>query len=198
MKTPFQILENLTNTPSDINEHILVLKKYAEECESITEFGVRWVVSTFAFIFAHPEKLTSIDLFHPSHFGTSANNRIDFIENYAKNYGINFKFVIGDSSSVEIEETDLLFIDTLHRYGQLKIELEKHASKCKKYIILHDTTLFAFEDEGIDYIKTNLDNSKMGLWPAVEEFLQKNQNWYIVEKRSNNNGLTVLGRRFNI
>ena len=106
--------------------------------------------------------------------------------------------MIGDSSSVEIEETDLLFIDTLHRYGQLKIELEKHASKCKKYIILHDTTLFAFEDEGIDYIKTNLDNSKIGLWPAVEEFLQKNQNWYIVEKRSNNNGLTVLGRRFNI
>ena len=198
MKTPFQILENLTNTPSDINEHILVLKKYAEECESITEFGVRWVVSTFAFIFAHPEKLTSIDLFHPSNFGTSANNRIDFIENYAKNYGINFKFMIGDSSSVDIEETDLLFIYTLHRYGQLKIELEKHASKCKKYIILHDTTLFAFQDEGIDYIKTTLDNSKIGLWPAVEEFLQKNQNWYIVEKRSNNNGLTVLGRRFNI
>lgn len=195
MRSPFQILENLSSTPSDINEHVLTLKKYAEECDSVTEMGVRWVVSTFAFVFAHPKTLRSIDLFHPSHWGLAANSRIVFVENYAKANGINFTFQTGDSSVIDIEETDLLFIDTLHRYGQLKIELKKHANKCKKYIILHDTTLFAFQDEEIDYINTNLDNSKIGLWPAVEEFLEENKNWYVVEKRSNNNGLTVLGRK---
>jgi hypothetical protein len=40
-----------------------------------------------------------------------------------------------------------------------------------------------------------LHTSKQGLWPAIEEFLEKNKQWYIVEKRSNNNGLTVLGRK---
>jgi hypothetical protein len=195
MRSPFQILENLSSTPSDINEHVLTLKKYAEECDSVTEMGVRWVVSTFAFVFAHPKTIRSIDLFHPSNWGPAANSRIDFVEKYSKANGIDFTFQTGDSSVIEIDETDLLFIDTLHKYGQLKIELQRHANKCKKYIILHDTTLFAFQDEGIDYINTNLDNSKQGLWPAIEEFLEQNKHWYIVEKRSNNNGLTVLGRK---
>ena len=31
---------------SDINEHISVMHKYANECEHITEFGVRTGVST--------------------------------------------------------------------------------------------------------------------------------------------------------
>lgn len=195
MRSPFQILEHITSTPSDINEHILTLKKYAEDCDSITELGVRWVVSTFAFIFAHPKKITSIDLFHPSHWGEEANSRIKFVENYSIKNKIDFSFIAGNSCDIEIEDTDLLFIDTLHRYGQLKIELEKHSKKCKKYIILHDTTLFAFIDEGIDYIDTKLDTSKIGLWAAVEEFLQENKDWYIVEKKSNNNGLTVLGKK---
>lgn len=195
MTTPFQILENITETPSDINEHIPVLKKYAEECDSITELGVRWVVSTFAFLFAHPKKITSIDLFHPSHWGDVANNRMSYVERYAKNFNVKFNFLIGDSTVIDIQETDLLFIDSLHTYGQLKIELQKHANNCKKYIVLHDTTSFAFKDEGVDYSNTTLHTSKQGLWPAIEEFLEQNKHWYIVEKRSNNNGLTVLGRK---
>ena len=48
--------------PSDINEHLPTLKKYAEECEHITEMGVRWVVSTFAFMAGLPKKLISYDI----------------------------------------------------------------------------------------------------------------------------------------
>ena len=45
-----EIYEGLCSTPSDINEHLPTLKKYAEECEHITEMGVRWVVSTYALL----------------------------------------------------------------------------------------------------------------------------------------------------
>ena len=45
---------NLVNTPSDINEHLPTLRKYAEECDHITEMGVRWIVSTYAFLAAKP------------------------------------------------------------------------------------------------------------------------------------------------
>ena len=37
------------DTASDINEHLPVLKEYAQKCETITEMGVRAVVSTWAF-----------------------------------------------------------------------------------------------------------------------------------------------------
>jgi hypothetical protein len=36
---------------SDINEHLPTLYKYASECESIIELGVRGVISTYAFIY---------------------------------------------------------------------------------------------------------------------------------------------------
>jgi len=50
------------NTPSDINEHLPTLKKYAEECSHITEMGVRWVVSTYGLLMGKPKKMISYDI----------------------------------------------------------------------------------------------------------------------------------------
>ena len=36
-------------TPSDINEHLPVLRDYASKCTHITETGVRSAVSSYAF-----------------------------------------------------------------------------------------------------------------------------------------------------
>ena len=52
--------DTLCNRGSDINEHLPTLKKYSEECDHITEMGVRWLVSTFAFLMGKPKKLVSI------------------------------------------------------------------------------------------------------------------------------------------
>lgn len=183
----------LVNTPSDINEHLPVLKKYAEQCEHITEMGVRFVVSTFAFILAKPKKLISIDLFHPSQYGDTY--RLDLISTYAKDNNIDFVFKLENTTNCIIEPTDMLFIDTLHVYGQLKKELELHAPNVNKYIIFHDTTTFANIDEGYYYNTSELDKlnkSYIGLWPAIEEFLNSNTEWKIVERLTNNNGLTIL------
>ena len=99
---------------------------------------------------------------------------------------------------MEIEPTDLLFIDTLHTYTQLSQELKLHASKVKKYIILHDTTTYGFKPEPSDWqtenIMENYVYNDKGLWPAVTEFLDSNRSWIVLEKRENNNGLTVLKR----
>ena len=100
------------------------------------------------------------------------------------------------------EKFDLVFIDTLHVYGQLKRELEKFSKIAETYIILHDTTVDA---EYGEIIRQNLDFEKIkeltnfsdeeltkGLWPAVEEFIAKNNDWEIQKKFENNNGLTIL------
>ena len=95
-----------------------------------------------------------------------------------------FVFHQADVLWVDIEETDLLFIDTLHDYEQLVQELALHARKARKYIVLHDTTTFG---------ETGETPGHRGLWPAVEEFLSRG-GFQVKERYSNNNGLTVLER----
>jgi len=176
------------NHPSDINEHLPTLKKYAEECEHITEMGVRWVVSTFAFMMGNPKTLISYDYDDTPNIGV--------VYELSEMAGINFRFEKADTRNLTIEETDFLFIDTLHHYDQLKIELELHGNKARKYIGFHDTTAFEFDGE----IYTNDPNAAnreegKGLWKAIEEFLESNPHWELHERFTNNNGLTILKRK---
>jgi hypothetical protein len=182
----------ITNEPSDINEHLPVLKRYAEECTHVTEMGVRWVVSTYAFLAARPERLISIDMQHPSTWNAS----LDDVESYAEEINCNYTFWLTNNLEIEIEETDLLFIDTWHSYKQLKAELNLHASKVKKYIILHDTVLYGTQDELNSYDAWGWVNEseEKGLIPALDEFLENNENWIRHEVLTNNNGLTILKR----
>ena len=40
METLEEMYEKLCTTESDINEHLPIIKKYAEECEHVTEIDV--------------------------------------------------------------------------------------------------------------------------------------------------------------
>lgn len=187
------IYENECVIPSDINEHLPTLLKYANECDHITEMGVRWVSSTWPLLLSNPKKMISYDIVkHP---------KIDEVIELANENKLNYQFIEDDVLKTNIEETDLLFIDTLHTYNQLICELELHSDKSKKYIILHDTTSFGSVDEVIynhasSDIK-NLETKKQGLWTAVIDFLEsdKGKNWQIHERHMNNNGLTILKRK---
>jgi hypothetical protein len=187
--------DNKKNTHSDINEHMDTLAKYASHCGHITEMGVRSVVSTWAFLSAKPKRLVSIDI-NPA--------PIENAMTLAALNGIDMDFIIGDTvdPNFEIEETDLLFIDTWHVYRQLKKELKQHSHKARKYMIFHDTTTFGHVDEGENPISHTFSQhardaevEKQGLFTAIEEFLEENDEWYITEKFANNNGLTVLCRK---
>ena len=175
---------------SDINEHLPTLAKYASLCEHVTEMGVREVVSTWALLRGKPKKLISYDIY------TSTGIRP--AKDGAKEIGVDFTFIEENVLDVTIEETDLLFIDTWHKYGQLIQELNLHANSVRKYIILHDTTKYAIVDEqswdGKYKDQRTESKGKTGLWTAVTEFLDDNPNWAIKERFTNNNGLTVLER----
>jgi ornithine carbamoyltransferase len=185
--------QHLADTISDINEHLPTLKKYAEECTHVTEMGVRWIVSTYAFLAARPETMVSIDMQHPSKWKAS----IEDVENYANEINCKYKFWQANNLEIEIEETDLLFIDTWHSYKQLKSELELHASKVRKYIIVHDTVLFGTQDELNSYDAFGWFNGfeQKGLMPALNEFLEGNEEWTTHEVFTNNNGLIILKRK---
>ena len=165
-------------TKSDINEHLPTLKSYAEKCERVTEFGVRGAVSTVALLMAKPKVIVSYDINDCPVQGFS-----EMVKDHT-----DFKFIIGNTLEIEIGPTDLLFIDTLHNYDQLSKELKLHSEKVRKFIILHDTTSYEFIGESYD------GRTYKGIWPAVEEFLEKNSYWELHQRFTNNNGLTILKR----
>ena len=168
--------------PSDINEHMSVLRNLSTECETIVEFGVRNVVSTFAFAVTKPTKLTCVDI-------VKSLNVEPFL-NLCRLEGINAEFYQSDSRTFEFDYADLIFIDTLHTYNQLKAELLHFGNKSRKYLVFHDTITYGNTDEEIT------DNSlKTGIVPAIKEFLCDNTHWSELATYPNNNGLTVLVRK---
>ncbi|MDE2104245.1 MAG: hypothetical protein KGL39_43815 [Patescibacteria group bacterium] len=181
-------------TPSDINEHLPTLRRYAENCRHVTELGVRTVVSTWAFLAgladwraANPmfsRTLVSVDIAHPIKHGGTLEDVIEA----ARAARIVFEFIEGDDRKIILPATDLLFIDTLHVEEQLRAELELHAAAVRRWIILHDTQTFGVCGE--------LPGTR-GLRPAITHFLTENRegrHWRVAEQFINNHGLTILER----
>jgi hypothetical protein len=168
--------------PSGTNEHLPTLKRYTEECKHVTEFGVDHVVSTWALLAGNPDKVVSYDQRRLS--------EVEHLLDVTSKEKCNFTFVEQSTLECVIEETDLLFIDTLHSYKQLSQELERHHSKVKKYIIMHDTVTFgemSDEAEG--------RRSAPGLNQAIRDFQAAHPEWKTYEVYYNNNGLTILKRQ---
>lgn len=154
---------------SDINEHLETLYNYALKCDHITELGVRTGQSTRAFLNAH-KTLISYDIIQNEHVQSLF---------YAASKLFHARYHNANTLDLDIEPTDLLFIDTDHTYTQLSAELKLHGNKALKYIIFHDTTTYCDE-----------------LVPAIFEFLdQSNGEWIIDRHFKHNNGLTIIKRR---
>lgn len=175
---------------SDMFEHMPNLRMYADECESVIEMGVRGIVSTYAFLMSKCKKLTSIDIVNPSVHGSN----IQEVYDIASSAGVDFKFIQADTLKIEIESTDLLFIDTLHAYDQLRQELALHSDKAKKYIIMHDTVTFGQYGHTVEEPGMLFPNIK-GLNYAIQEFMESHRNeWAYDRIYYNCNGLTILKR----
>ena len=169
------------DTPSDINEHLDLLKSLADEVNHVTEIGTRTGVSTRAFL-ASNVTLRAYDLF--------LDTRVKELFKHAKDIGKDVEYIKGNILDLRIEETDLLFIDTWHCYEQLSAELTLHAPKVRKYIAFHDTQTFGTSSEKfMGQIGSN------GLLPAIIHYIIQNPNtWRFKIHRTNNNGLSVIER----
>ena len=180
--------------PQDIIEHLDTITKYASQAEIVTEFGTRYGVSTLALLRGNPKSVVSVDLNKKffDRFESSTNS-------FAELCGVDFTFIEADDLKIDIEPTDLLFIDTWHTYAQLSAELKRHAKNVNRWIILHDTVSFGDKDEtaysDAKVSKKVKSSTKQGLNAAVKEFLNSNKDWFMVEHYENNNGLTILEKR---
>lgn len=202
MNSVQQKLQYLSSTPSDINEHLSILSKYASECESVFETGVRGCVSSWAFAHGLLHNNSSNKLLLMNDINSCDISELLFV---TKDLPIKIGYQWMNNLELHFQRNvDLTFIDTWHVYGQLKRELAKFAPVTNKYIIMHDTTVDewygetvrmgwdAEEQSGLSGFPVHEINQ--GLWPAVQEFLDSNSNWVLHERFTNNNGLTILRR----
>ena len=190
----------LCNRESDINEHLPTLYRYARECESIFETGVRGCISSWALAKGllenekHKKKLFLNDI--------SPCNISELLDS-TKKLPINIEYKwINNLQLVIPYSVDMTFIDTWHIYGQLKRELERFSKVTNKYIVMHDTEVDAIHGESIrcgwnaeqQSVESGfpVEEITCGLQRAIDEFLRDNAGWTLDVRYINNNGLTIL------
>jgi len=207
IKQTFDLLSSNTcpkKNSIDIMEHLPTLYKYAKECDSIFETGVRGCVSSWAFLYGLLDGNKNKKILFMNDID---NCNVEDLVNVSEQFdNIHVKYEWKNNLLLDINETyDITFIDTWHVYGQLKRELAKFSKITNKYIIMHDTTVDEIYGESIR-MSMNIDAQSLssgipideirkGLWPAIEEFLEANLEWYVKERFTNNNGLTILARK---
>jgi hypothetical protein len=162
---------------SDINFHLPVLKSFADQCGTVTEFGVRSGMSSRAFLVSNAQTLRMYDLV--------LDGGVAQLVEFCANRGRDVIYQAADTLALEPQPSDMLFVDTLHTYHQLQAELARHGSSVNKFIAFHDTQTFGTVDE---------TQNGPGLVPAMLEWLAANPEWRVVYHTYINNGLTVLGR----
>lgn len=159
-----------TDWLGDSLERFEIYSHYASKCKTVTEFGVYTGSSTIAFLLGKPNKMRSYDI-------TDRFFKLrPQIEQICKEENIDYKFSLGNSLKIKIEETDFLFIDTKHEYEHALAELNRHSPMVQKYIALHDT------------------GNWPGVFKAVAKFLELNRDWFICYHCNKNSGLTILER----
>lgn len=166
-------LENEYNwareNPSDFVTHAPMLRALASVCDHVTEMGVRTGVSTRSLLVENCI-VRSYDI--------ELNADVEALFAKARSVGRDAQYMYGNTLAIDIEETDLLFIDTEHTYQQLSQELRLHAHKVRRFLAFHDTA-WPFGGE---------------LLPAIMEFLATNPDWRVRSHNIYCHGFTVLER----
>lgn len=195
------LYEQHASTPSDINEHVPVLRKLAKECSSVVEIGIRSMVSTWGIILGLSENSGKDRFYLGLDLQKPPLEKLYLIKRLSEDNGIAFQFLAANDMQTDIPQTDMLFIDSMHTYCHLTYELNKFAPKVNKYITLHDTSPpWGYKDDAeysgnYSEYPAEINRAKRGLWPAVEDFLASHPDWKLIERRFNNHGFTILKKQ---
>ncbi len=141
------------------------------DCESYTEMGINQGATLAAAVLQNLKQVRAYDIKLGWYIEAQ-----QLFENYAHDNNIDYKVFEMDTLKCVIEPTDVLYIDTQHRYDHLTKELHLHANKVNKYIIFHDT------------------HTMTGLKRAVNEYVNKTPHWSIVTDCMENVGFMTIAR----
>lgn len=143
------------------------------------------------------KKITFIDLAFPE---PKAYARL---KKFAKKNKIHLFFWRVEDAYIEIESTDMLYIDSLRTYYHLSHELRTFSKNVRKYICIPRMYVEDVLEEGEEAEYTGnfseyhvpLFTNKRGVWTAVRDFLETHPEWEMDSRfLEKNRGLLVLKR----
>lgn len=162
--------------PRDLDKHLPTLRLYAKQCKHVTEITKRRE-SSIGLMAGKPKKMVT--------YSVEKDQRVyDALSQLTEN---EYKLTFVSSDGVDekdIEETDLLFIDSEHTGKRLRNELNKFGPKVRRFIIMHDTRTYGNKGE----------DGQPGLLHAARQWMDKNPEWFGQFHTEDQYGLTILGR----
>lgn len=169
----------------DIQKHLPTLTDYAGEVHSAMEFGCRSGNSTTAILRGLPVNgtLFSVDI--------NLCPREEAILQACKEDSKKWFFMHMRSVLATHIDVELLFIDALHTYEDVRNELQVASTYAKslRYIIFHDTELFGW------FGQTTRGKPGSGILPAILSFMYNTPHrWYVDYYTRECCGLLVLKR----
>jgi hypothetical protein len=170
--------EHTKARPSDFHEHMDTLWELAAKCEHVTEVSGWNKPALLALAAGCTGKVVS--------YCHGPKPVWMILEKLA---GDRFRCVTADQPA-DIEPTDLLMVDTLHRATRVHQELSRYAPRVRKYLVVHCTS-DPYGENGDD---ASQPAGGPGVMPGVRRFLSENKEWTVFRADTNNHGLMVLSR----
>jgi hypothetical protein len=174
MPFAFERFEIIKNSVSDINEHVETIFNITKGCKTAVSLQIGKGDAAFSLLLGCQ--------LHISVDPNPAQDTINFLNEYFGKKSI----VIRQNTceSIDVENFDVLMVDSHHTAFNVEKELKAHAHKVNKFIIFHDTFLYGeIGDDGGEGIKK-----------PIYEFLFNNQEWKMIHEANNNNGLIILAK----
>lgn len=196
----YEYFAHLPVNACDIGEHMHLLKGLAAQCSTVTEIGLGGIVSTWGLLQGLSENQALQKIYIGIDIAVPPLDNLNLARRLAEETGISFTFLHANDLDLEIEPTDLLFIDSLHTYCHLTYELETFSPRVKKYIAMHDTSEPWGHRDDEEYhgnyteYPPHYPRWKRGLWPAVHDFLKRHPEWALEKRHYNCHGFTILRR----
>ena len=151
------------------------VQKYMPECDSYKELGLHQGASAAAALLGGAKEVHLID-----HTLEKYNWEKHLFEKFAEENNVSLN--VYEMSSIDKQcaaQTDMLMIDSLHKWSWTIQELELHAPVTKKYIVFHDTAI------------VNKRPSDIG--PGIREWCKHND-WEVLEEEKRNVGSMIIKR----
>jgi len=158
-------------------QHDIIRQLLWDECNTYKELGTHQGGTAAVACLQDPKKVELVDI-SMEKFNKSKH----LFEDYCQNHKI--ELVVKEMDSTDkrsASRTDLLVIDSLHHPNHLMKELRLHADYVAKYIICHDTSMLHGRKDD-------------RLWVALQQFTSGLNPWEIIDRKTDNVGVTVLKR----
>jgi hypothetical protein len=176
------VYDNLTDNIK-LNPQVLGLIKYASRVKHASILGAGNGLSLLALIIAGVRDIRLYD---------SKMQDVSQFRKICEEADINFAFICADAPQ-EIENTELLLIDTISEANYNYSELSFHYSKVSRYMLVTKTYTHAHDHQ--NNIRFPEGVTPAGLIHGINNFIVNYPNWHILEHLYWEPGLTILYNR---